>query len=120
MTGFVYILKTGAFAKVGYSRNPDQRLAQLQVNLPEPSKIIARFPGTRSLEYRLHHYLRDHHLHDEWFQWCQQLTDLVTRGLPDLSAYPKGSPFFPAHNSAAYQTFKVERAAHAPGMDFGS
>ena len=51
MTGFVYILKTGAFAKVGYSRNPDQRLAQLQVNLPEPSKIIARFPGTRSLEY---------------------------------------------------------------------
>jgi len=89
----VYVIRSGAFAKVGYSRDPESRLRQIRIHAPEPAWLAAVFPGGRDLEFRLHHYLREHHVHDEWFNWCDKLAALIERGLPEFPPYPPGSPF---------------------------
>jgi hypothetical protein len=115
---FVYILQTGQFAKIGYSKNPAARLKLLARNLPEPATIMATFPGGVALENKLHRYFSEYHLHSEWFSWCPKLDALVKFGLPDLSSLPSGSPFSPGRNTPEYPRVMAERVrlglAHEP------
>lgn len=55
--------------KIGTSRNPAQRLADLQVGSPVPLSLLWKTPGTRELERMLHDYFVHYRSHGEWFDF---------------------------------------------------
>lgn len=117
MTSFVYILRTGSFAKVGFSKDPEVRLRHFQIALPEPASIVALFEGGVALENKLHRHLAEFHLHDEWFRWCEKLDLIVNFGLPDLSDMPPGSPFYPGRHTEEYRLVREQRVAQGLAHD---
>lgn len=55
--------------KIGTSRNPAQRLSDLQIGSPVPLLLLWRTPGTRELERMLHDYFVHYRTHGEWFDF---------------------------------------------------
>lgn len=84
MTGFVYFLRCGDFVKIGYSSKPTARLAALRTATPHESELIAKFPGTISHEKAVHRCLQHLHHRREWFRFTQEVTALISEGLPHL------------------------------------
>lgn len=83
MTGFVYFIQArgGGPIKIGYSANPEKRLAALQTASPYDLAILAIRPGSRDDEAALHDRLSAHRLRGDWFEDC----DLVRQALPDAA-----------------------------------
>jgi hypothetical protein len=79
---FVYVIRSGDFAKVGSSRDPLKRMLQLERAMPIAPQLMASFEAFSGLEQRLHRYLSAHHARHEWFHWCDKLENLVKAGLP--------------------------------------
>lgn len=73
MTGFVYFIQAehGGPIKIGYSANPQNRLAALQTSSPWKLRILALTPGNRWDEDNLHRRLGAHHLRGDWFIDCE-------------------------------------------------
>lgn len=95
MTAYVYFIRSGAFVKIGYSRDPQKRMRQLDRALATAPELVAIFEGTRSLEHQLHNHLLGHHARHEWFHWCEEIQQIVERGIPDcVLGIAPGSPFF--------------------------
>lgn len=70
-TGYVYFIQafSGGPIKIGYSKNPQRRLAQIQTHHPEHLDLIGVVPANRGeLEQRLHQELADWRLSGEWFE----------------------------------------------------
>lgn len=68
----VYFIQRGGDGpiKIGFSKNPTARLAQLQASVPEPLRLLAveyDLWGGKSLEQRLHKRFKEHRLSGEWF-----------------------------------------------------
>lgn len=57
----------GGPIKIGYSRNPSQRLAALQTTSPVPLEILFECPGDRRCEQILHAEFAEGRLYGEWF-----------------------------------------------------
>lgn len=57
----------GAAWKIGVARNPQERLATLQVGNPRPLLLYAWAPAPQALESYIHHVLRRERLTGEWF-----------------------------------------------------
>lgn len=55
--------------KIGTSRRPAERLADLQVGSPVPLSLLWKTPGTRDLERMLHDYFVHYRTHGEWFDF---------------------------------------------------
>lgn len=55
--------------KIGYTTRPrlKARMSVIQTGCPFPLRLCRTFPGTRSLEAKLHRTFRKHHMHGEWF-----------------------------------------------------
>lgn len=68
--GYVYIIHaTGTNRiKLGFSNEPEKRLADLQTGSPFPLALIGTCPGSAKLERRLHSQLKDRHRTGEWFE----------------------------------------------------
>jgi hypothetical protein len=67
---FVYFIKPVGFdgpIKIGCSRHPTTRLAQLATWSPFPLEVIATFPGDQRDEKFLHGCFVESHTHHEWF-----------------------------------------------------
>jgi hypothetical protein len=93
---YIYIIRSGDYAKVGMSRAPDKRMKQLDRGLAHRPTLVATFVAWTGLEFRLHRYLLEHHARHEWFRWCDKLDDIVAYGIPAcLESMPRGSPFHP-------------------------
>lgn len=78
--GFVYFIRPdveNAPVKIGYSRNPEQRLKTSGFWVPFPLVLVAKFPGDTSLESRVHHHLLNSHSHYEWFHWTSEVEQFV-------------------------------------------
>ena len=63
--------------KIGYSKNPSNRLKSLQTGSPDKLKIIGKIDGNISFENKLHnkfHYLRRN---GEWFVNGKELVDYI-------------------------------------------
>ena len=88
MTGFVYFLRCGDFVKIGYSSKPTARLDALRTATPHESELIAKFPGTISHEKAVHRCLQHLHHRREWFRFTQEVTALISEGLPHLDTTP--------------------------------
>lgn len=68
-TEYVYVIQSplGGAVKIGYSRDPQARLADMQVGSPVPLRLVATFRGGRAEERALHEALRGSRSHGEWF-----------------------------------------------------
>gem|GEM_PF-3965796 len=67
--GYVYIMESNKRYKIGFSKNVEQRLKQLD-NRPFPVKIIAKsgyLERPMKLEKKLHEFLEEYKIDGEWF-----------------------------------------------------
>ncbi len=68
-TGFVYFIEAMGLraVKIGFSREPRNRLAEMQPSCPARLRLLAAVPGSESIESTLHHKFLDQRIHGEWF-----------------------------------------------------
>ena len=68
----VYLIRAEDYVKIGYARDPDKRLAELQTGNPKRLKMMFRIPATSKrhaadLESMLHEACAEHRRQGEWF-----------------------------------------------------
>ncbi len=71
----VYIIladRSGA-VKIGYSRNPAARLAQIKTSSPETITVLRLLEGGYELERRLHVRFSDLRIKREWFSYSDEM-----------------------------------------------
>lgn len=73
----VYFISDGEAVKIGISKNPTKRLAQLQTGHPRRLSILATLPGGADEEMQLHGRFREHRLHGEWFGDCPEIRSYI-------------------------------------------
>lgn len=66
----VYLITDGRYTKVGVSRNPYERLKSLQIGASRKLELVAKFPGGRRVEAKIHNSLKPKRVHGEWFDLC--------------------------------------------------
>jgi Meiotically up-regulated gene 113 len=80
--GFVYVIKAISqnAVKIGFSKDPTKRLADLSTASPSPLELVAAIPGTMSDEKALHDRFADYRKNGEWLeldgavlQWVRSL-----------------------------------------------
>lgn len=79
---FVYFIQCGGDrgpVKIGYSRNVEQRVSDLQVASPYPLVVIGKFKSdnAEAFEASFHRLFADLHLRGEWFAWSPEFKRLV-------------------------------------------
>lgn len=70
---FVYFISEGEYTKIGFARDIEKRLKDLQVANPRKLWIVSFVPclteyHARKIEKFLHHSLKFHRVHGEWFK----------------------------------------------------
>ncbi len=67
--GFVYLIKSGRFYKIGKANSVDQRHRQLAIQLPDPAEIIHRIKTDDpfGVERYWHHRFASRRQNGEWF-----------------------------------------------------
>lgn len=70
IAGYVYLLEAGPYYKVGRSKDPDNRIKTLQIQLPFPTEIKEVMPCDDEIEAEkwFHAYYSERRLNGEWFQ----------------------------------------------------
>ena len=71
--GYVYLISDGTAYKVGYSVNPNKRVAELQTGNPRKLSLLASIPGTEADEKALHQKYISDNLLQEWFAASPEL-----------------------------------------------
>lgn len=68
--GCVYFIQgeNGGAIKIGYSKNPEERLKQLQTGYPDILKILCLIPATNKTEGFYHKKYEDLKLNGEWYK----------------------------------------------------
>jgi hypothetical protein len=72
--GFVYVIHAVGTdrVKIGYSAEPEKRLADLQTASPFPLALIGKREGAPDLERRFHRHLSEYRRIGEWFEFDPQ------------------------------------------------
>lgn len=63
--------------KIGFSNNPDKRLSTLQTACSHDLKLLLSFYGDREVEKYLHNKFKKYHVKNEWFDYNDQIKDLI-------------------------------------------
>jgi hypothetical protein len=66
--GWIYFIQRGAALKVGWARNPNKRLNELQVGSPWRLSLIGVVPGSQEDEKKLHRRFAAARISGEWFR----------------------------------------------------
>lgn len=68
---YVYVITTPdmSFCKIGYSKNPEKRLKELQTSHHSKLSIYTVFRGDRLVEKKLHQIYKSHKTMGEWFKF---------------------------------------------------
>ena len=74
----IYFIKGKDKVKIGYSKDPRQRLKQLQASSPTKLKIIGLMEGDYQTECALHRIFDKNRSHAEWFNHVGLLKDCIT------------------------------------------
>lgn len=85
---FVYFIRSGEFVKIGLSRQPDRRRAEMDAYCPIRPQLVATLEGSRFLEHRIHFLLRHLHVRREWFRWAPEIALLIEGGIPSTDSLP--------------------------------
>lgn len=78
ITGFIYVLGFGRFVKIGFTRNIQQRIAELGRLLPEDPALLMLFPGSLATEAGLHARFKKYRRNGEWFFRAPELEAWLT------------------------------------------
>lgn len=78
----VYFIQQGEAGpiKIGYTRNINKRLSQLQTANPEKLHLRLTIPGTFGTEKVLHDYLKPIHIRGEWYE-CDPVMRHIMKAL---------------------------------------
>lgn len=77
--GWVYFFQCGENVKIGFSRNWERRLKEIQTSAPLPIKVLRVQKGTEAGEAALHARFRSLHVHLEWFRYDGELKRMLQR-----------------------------------------
>lgn len=77
MRGYVYMLRSGYFIKIGHSLNPTERLQKISTACPEDCELLFCIPGDLKLERELHEQFDACHYRREWFFLCGKLKQFI-------------------------------------------
>ena len=75
--GYVYVLKSGYFIKIGHSTDPKERVRNITTSTPGPCKMLFCFQGGPQVERALHAEFAACHYRGEWFFLCGKLKGFV-------------------------------------------
>lgn len=85
MTGYVYaIADDRGFVKIGWSKTPERRLAEMNVGAPIKHTLIGYIPGTKADEAEAHAKLNAWRQRGEWFRHEGSVRDF-TSALPPVN-----------------------------------
>lgn len=70
---YLIICKNNSTCKIGYSKNPKNRLMQLQSSNPYFLELVATIDGTLQDEKRLHTKFKDYRIGGEWFNYSEEI-----------------------------------------------
>lgn len=75
----VYFIQQGEDGpiKIGFSKNPEARLKQLQPSTPAPLRILRTIQGGRSREQSIHGRFQNDRLKGEWFRPTPELLEYI-------------------------------------------
>ena len=75
---FVYFIGgDDGLIKIGRSRNPEARAAELQTGSPVPLRVLASVSGDSRLEAQYHRRFADFRVRGEWFERCPTLLNEI-------------------------------------------
>ena len=79
--GFVYLMKSGKFHKIGRSNNADRRAYELKIQLPEKLELIhkIRTDDPIGIEEYWHKRFKDKRKNGEWFELTRQDIEIFKR-----------------------------------------
>jgi hypothetical protein len=77
--GRVYFVRAGNAVKIGFSRNVERRLVDLQISFPSRIELLLALRGSVVTERQLHHKFRSLRLNGEWFKFEGALADYIAR-----------------------------------------
>lgn len=73
-----FLAQEGALrVKIGFTRDPDRRVSQLQSYSAVPVRILAMVRAPSDYAKALHTALKDHHSHGEWFELDADVAALI-------------------------------------------
>lgn len=77
--GFIYFIQGeyGGAIKIGFSKNPEGRLKQLQTGYPDTLKMLCLVPGSNKDESDLHLEFQNFRLNGEWFKPEREIFDKI-------------------------------------------
>lgn len=78
MTGKVYFVSAPGRIKIGFTTQPEVRLAHLQATDMERLEVIGTIDGSRSDETALHDKLESHRLRGEWFSDNEEVRAVIS------------------------------------------
>jgi len=97
--GFVYFIHGGDRIKIGYSKEPEDRLTALQVSTADRLQIIGSIVGDQRKEKSLHDQFRHLHIRGEWFRPETDLVEFICRitgrPMPEFQPDPEDRPLSP-------------------------
>lgn len=78
--GHVYVIGFADYVKIGWSRDVEARLLDIQSMLPEDLRIYGLIAGTRDTEVEVHDMFGSLRLQREWFRLDDHLRDWIVDG----------------------------------------
>lgn len=75
--GKIYFVSAPGRIKIGYTAQPDKRLASLQHVDMERLTTIGVAPGTMRIERKLHEMVGNFRIRGEWFRDCEEVRKLA-------------------------------------------
>lgn len=83
MKTYLYFFEAPGRIKIGISKNPRRRLADVGAHMEASPKLIDAIPGDYDLEKWVHKRLNEHRLKGEWFADCDPVRELIDGLLRD-------------------------------------
>ncbi len=76
-SGYVYMIRTGYFIKIGHSFDPSERVRSINTASPDGCELLFWFRGAQQLERQMHKEFAACHYKKEWFFQCGKLKQFI-------------------------------------------
>jgi hypothetical protein len=108
---YVIVNNSNTCCKIGYSKNPNKRLIELQTGNPEKLSLLRTYNGFIALEK--HIYLRYKHLkiHNEWFIYSNNLLKDLDENFSNIKIEEEHE-----YSISGYKVTKEEFESLKPGV----
>ena len=76
---YVYAISDGSYIKIGISKNPQQRIKQLNTGNVKKLVLLGYFKGGRELEKHIHYKFRTVRYNSEWMNPSDELVNYLNK-----------------------------------------